>query len=83
MDTPIKKQSKSELTKLSELLALMKDSGVQKFKYKDVEVEFEITPNMLKAATVSLDDETERTATIREALKAQVTEDEADLLWST
>lgn len=80
-----RRPKKSELSHLSEVLQLMKDSGVQKFRYKDVEVEFEVNVRPIQIP-ITLDDEAERLKKIenlQETLKEDVDEELKDLLWST
>lgn len=79
-----KRKVKSELEHLSDVIDLMKQSGVHKFKYKEVEVEFDIQlGGNSRSIPDNIDDETERLNAIRKAFKDEINEDDANLLWST
>lgn len=80
-----KRKVKSELEHLSDVIELMKQSGVLKFKYKDVEVEFDIQlgGGGAKSMPTNVDDETERLNSLRRAIKDEMNEEDTNLMWSS
>ncbi len=76
-------KKKSELEKISDIVALMRDSGVHSFKYKDLQVEFERNVGELPASIPMEDLAKMRIPQPGKSPAELFREETEDLLWSS